>query len=167
MRQRFKLERRRLPGPALIEVKDSLAPPPELPRVIETHDLRKAMPWIVGGVLLLVVGWLVVTGARTMNITSLIFMGFMAATMVMSQATGGGNQEMSKKEVDAERADYLRYLSQAGAKYRQAGASQRAVAEWSHPDPEDLPAHVGERRMWERGNAREDDYLKIRIGRSA
>lgn len=163
MRERFPT-RRRLAVPAHNEQKFTLEPPPELPRTIEVGAVRKALPWVVGVVIIGVIVMMVITGFRQANPMYLMFMGVMAVTMITATVSqGGGNAEMSTPEVNSERAEYLRYLSLTSAKIREAAATQRANAEWSHPEPEVLAAHVGSPRMWERGST-DCDYLKIRVG---
>ncbi|MGC7322495.1 hypothetical protein RBA16_23670, partial [Mycobacteroides abscessus subsp. massiliense] len=68
------------------------------------------------------------------------------------------------EEVDAERADYLRYLSVVRENLRTHAAAQRKALEWSHPDPEELTTVPGSRRQWERDPG-DDDYLVVRAGR--
>jgi len=47
----------------------------------------------------------------------------------------GNDNKTRTEEVDAERADYLRYLSVVRDNIRTTAAEQRAAAQWSHPDP--------------------------------
>ena len=70
---------------------------------------------------------------------------------------------MRTEEVDAERADYLRYLSVVRDNVRAHAAEQRAALEWSHPEPELLAAVPGTRRQWER-DPHDPDFLVVRAG---
>ena len=47
----------------------------------------------------------------------------------------GSDNKLRTEEVDAERADYLRYLSVIRDNVRAHADEQRAGLEWSHPDP--------------------------------
>jgi type VII secretion protein EccCa len=139
-------------------------PPPELPRTVEVGAIRKALPWVVGVVIIGVIVMMVVTGFRQANPMYLMFMGVMAVTMVTATVSqGGGDAEMSTSEVNSERAEYLRYLSATAARIRAAAATQLISAQWSHPEPGVLETHIGSPRMWERGSA-DPDYLQIRVG---
>ncbi len=70
---------------------------------------------------------------------------------------------MRTEEVDAERADYLRYLSVVRDNVRAHAAEQRAALEWSHPDPALLADIPGTRRQWER-DPHDSDFLVVRAG---
>jgi len=75
----------------------------------------------------------------------------------------GGDNKMRTEEVDAERADYLRYLSVVRDNVRAQAADQRAALLWSHPQPADLAAVSGTRRQWER-DPHDGDFLVLRAG---
>lgn len=162
MRQRFK-ESRRLTAPAHKKVTFTLEHPSDLPRTIDVHPIKKALPWLFGAVIVGMVVFMVVSGLRQ-NPMYLMFMVMMLVALAQSVHIQGANTEMSTKEVDSDRAEYLRYLSGMGEKIRADAASQLAKEEWSHPDPDMLDAVTDSPRLWERGST-EDDYLKIRVGR--
>lgn len=171
MRQRFP-QRRRLLRPLDSETESAgnvptdftLNPPPELPRTIEQTAVKKALPWAFGLAMVGMVVMMFVTGFRQMNPMYLLFMGMMVIGLFQSVQQQGGNAEMSTPEVNSERAEYLRYLSGKAQEIRAAAGTQKAIAEWSHPDPEILEAVLGSPRMWERG-ASDPDYLHVRVGR--
>ncbi|EUA42970.1 ESX-3 secretion system eccC3 domain protein [Mycobacterium xenopi 3993] len=73
----------------------------------------------------------------------------------------GTDNKTRTEEVDAERADYLRYLSVVRDNIRTQAAEQRAAAEWSHPDPAELASIPGSRRQWER-DPNDSDFLVVR-----
>src|SRR6202142_3891671 len=126
--------RRRLPSPVTRKGSISIEAPPELPRVIPPSLLRRALPVVI--VLLL------------------------AATAFFR----GGDNKSRTEEVDAERADYLRYLSVVRDNIRSQAAAQRAAAEWPHPEPADRAAIPGSRRQWER-DPQDGDFLVVRAGK--
>ena len=128
--------RRRLPPPATRKGTISIEAPPELPRVIPPSLLRRALPVVI---VLLIVGMivaLVATGVRLISPQTLFFpfVLLLAATAFFR----GSDNKNRTEEVDAERADYLRYLSVIRDNIRAQAADQRAAAEWSHPEPADL-----------------------------
>jgi S-DNA-T family DNA segregation ATPase FtsK/SpoIIIE len=153
--------RRRLPPPATRKGTINIEAPPELPRVIPPSMLRRALPVVI---VLLIVGMivaLVATGIRLISPQTLFF-PFVLLLAATAFYRGGDNKNRTA-EVDAERADYLRYLSVVRDNIRAQAADQRAAAEWSHPDPTDLAAIPGSRRQWER-DPQDADFLVVRAG---
>jgi DNA segregation ATPase FtsK/SpoIIIE, S-DNA-T family len=153
--------RRRLPPPATRKGTINIEAPPELPRVIPPSMLRRALPVVI---VLLIVGMivaLVATGIRLISPQTLFF-PFVLLLAATAFYRGGDNKNRTA-EVDAERADYLRYLSVVRDNIRAQAADQRAAAEWSHPDPTDLAAIPGSRRQWER-DPHDADFLVVRAG---
>ncbi|MET0702775.1 MAG: type VII secretion protein EccCa [Mycobacterium sp.] len=153
--------RRRLPRPQSRKATITIEAPPELPRVIPPSLLRRALPYLI---VILIVGMiiaLVATGMRLVSPQTLFFpfVLLLAATALYR----GTDNKMRTEEVDAERADYLRYLSVVRDNIRAQATAQRAALEWSHPDPADLAAVPGSRRQWER-DPDDSDFLVLRAG---
>jgi DNA segregation ATPase FtsK/SpoIIIE, S-DNA-T family len=154
--------RRRLPPPTTRKGTITIEAPPELPRVIPASFLRRAMPYLI---VILIVGMivaLVATGMRLISPQTLFF-----PFVLLLAATGlyrGNDKKMRTEEVDAERADYLRYLSVVRDNVRAQAAEQRTAAQWSHPDPAALATVPGSRRQWER-DPHDPDFLVLRAGR--
>ena len=154
--------RRRVPPPSTRKGNITIEAPPELPRVIPPSLLRRAMPYLI---VILIVGMivaLVATGMRVISPQTLFFpfVLLLAATALYR----GNDNKMRTEEVDAERADYLRYLSVVRDNIRTQAAEQRAAAQWSHPDPATLASVPGSRRQWER-DPHDPDFLVLRAGR--
>src|SRR5579875_769497 len=153
--------RRRVPRPVSRKGAINIEAPPELPRAIPPSLLRRALPIVI---VILIVGMIVAmvaTGMRVISPQTLFFpfVLLLAATALYR----GTDNKMRTEEVDAERADYLRYLSVVRDNIRAQAAEQRAAAQWSHPDPAELVAIPGSRRQWERDPA-DDDFLVVRAG---
>ncbi|HEU0192161.1 MAG TPA: type VII secretion protein EccCa [Mycobacterium sp.] len=155
--------RRRLPPPPVDKGTITIEPPPELPRVIPPSFLQRALPVVI---VILIVGMVIAMVATGMRLVSPVMLFFPFALLVAAAGIyrGGGDKKARTVEVDAERADYLRYLSVVRDNIRATAAKQRAAAQWSHPDPSDLAAVPGSRRQWER-DPRDDDFLVVRTGR--
>jgi DNA segregation ATPase FtsK/SpoIIIE, S-DNA-T family len=154
--------RRRLAPPSSRKGTIIIEAPPELPRVVPPSLLRRAMPFVI---VILIVGMVVAlfaTGMRVISPQTLFFpfVLLLAATALYR----GTDNKMRTEEVDAERADYLRYLSVVRDNIRTQAAEQRAAAQWSHPDPTALATLPGSRRQWER-DPRDPDFLVLRAGR--
>jgi type VII secretion protein EccCa/type VII secretion protein EccCb len=153
---------RRLAPPSTRKGSISIEAPPELPRVIPPSLLRRAMPVVI---VMLIVGMVVALFATGMRVISpqTLFFPFVLLLAATALYRGTGNK-MRTEEVDAERADYLRYLSVVRDNIRTQAAEQRAAAEWSHPDPTALATVPGSRRQWER-DPHDSDFLVLRAGR--
>jgi len=154
--------RRRIAPPVTRRGSITIEAPPELPRVIPPSFLRRAMPYVL---VILIVGMvvaLVATGMRLISPQTLFFpfVLLLAATAMYR----GNDNKMRTEEVDAERADYLRYLSVVRDNVRAHAAGQRAAAQWSHPEPAALAGVPGSRRQWER-DPHDPDFLVLRAGR--
>lgn len=153
--------RRRVPAPVVRKGTITIEPPPELPRIVPPSLLRRALPYLI---VILIVGMivaLVATGLRLISPTTLFFpfVLLLAATALYR----GTDNKMRTEEVDAERADYLRYLSVVRDNVRAHADEQRAALEWSHPEPAALMSIPGTRRQWER-DPHDADFLVLRAG---
>ncbi|MCV7150757.1 type VII secretion protein EccCa [Mycolicibacterium pyrenivorans] len=153
--------RKRISPPVTRKGTITIESPPELPRVVPPSLLRRALPYLI---VILIVGMivaLVATGMRLISPTTLFFpfVLLLAATALYR----GSDNKMRTEEVDAERADYLRYLSVVRDNVRAHANEQRAALLWSHPEPVALASIPGTRRQWER-DPRDPDFLVLRAG---
>ncbi|WP_125079840.1 type VII secretion protein EccCa [Mycobacterium sp. P7213] len=156
--------RRRLPVPPVDRGTITIEPPPELPRLVPASFLQRALPVVI---VILIVGMVIAMVATGMRLVSPVMLFFPFALLVAAAGIyRGGDKKARTVEVDAERADYLRYLSVVRDNIRGSAAKQRAAALWSHPDPADLVAVPGSRRQWER-DPHDEDFLVVRTGRHA
>ncbi|WP_099021051.1 type VII secretion protein EccCa [Mycolicibacterium palauense] len=154
--------RRRLTPQQVRKGTITIEAPPELPRVVPPSLLRRALPYLI---VILIVGMIVAMVATGMRLISpqMLFFPFVLLLAATALYRGTDNK-MRTEEVDAERADYLRYLSVVRDNARAQAADQRAAAEWSHPEPDALAAIPGTRRQWER-DPHDPDFLVLRTGR--
>ncbi|MBY0440910.1 MAG: type VII secretion protein EccCa [Mycobacteriaceae bacterium] len=154
--------RRRLPQPATRQGAITIEAPPELPRVVPPSLLRRALPFLIVALIVGMIVAMFATGMRMLSPQTLFFpfVLLLAATALYR----GGDNKMRTEEVDAERADYLRYLSAIRDTIRTQAAQQREAAQWSHPEPTDLAGVPGTRRLWER-DPHDTDFLVVRVGR--
>lgn len=153
--------RRRLPAPEARKGTITIEAPPSLPRLVPPSLLRRVLPYLI---VILIVGMIVAlfaTGMRMISPTMLFFpfVLLLAATALYR----GSDNKLRTEEVDAERADYLRYLSVVRDNVRAQAADQRAALDWSHPEPDLLAAVPGTRRQWER-DPHDADFLVVRTG---
>jgi DNA segregation ATPase FtsK/SpoIIIE, S-DNA-T family len=153
--------RRRLDPPQVRKGAITIEPPPELPRVVPPSLLRRALPVLIVALIVGMIVAMVATGMRLISPQTLFFpfVLLLAATALYR----GGDNKMRTEEIDAERADYLRYLSVVRDNVRAQAAEQRAALLWSHPDPKSLATVPGSRRQWER-DPHDPDFLVVRTG---
>ncbi|AKK25735.1 type VII secretion protein EccCa [Mycobacterium sp. EPa45] len=152
---------RRLPAPKTDNGTIVIEPPPELPRVVPASLLRRALPFLI---VILIVGMVVAMVATGMKLISAQTLFFPFVLLLAATALyRGTDNKMRTEEVDAERADYLRYLSVIRDNVRAEAAAQRDALVWSHPDPAALTAIPGTRRQWER-DPHDGDFLVLRAG---
>nr|WP_245557076.1 type VII secretion protein EccCa [Jongsikchunia kroppenstedtii] len=139
--------------------------PPEVPRVIPPNVLARLMPVVMVVAVIGMVALMIATGGRQLLTNPLMLMFPMMMLMSMVGMFAGRAATGGKKaaELNEDRKDYLRYLTQTRAEVRETGTAQRAALEWSHPDPRALAGIVGGRRMWERRPA-DADFGHVRVG---
>jgi S-DNA-T family DNA segregation ATPase FtsK/SpoIIIE len=157
--RRLRVAPPRMPGGEV-----SLAPPPEVPRVIPGNLLTRLMPFVMIVAVIGMLALMVTVGGRdiTKNPMFLIF----PMMMIMSMAgmfMGGGRTGKAASELNEERKDYFSYLGNLRDEATETGDGQRDALEWSHPDPRALADVVGTRRMWER-RPTDADYCHVRVG---
>jgi type VII secretion protein EccCa/type VII secretion protein EccCb len=156
--------RRRLPAPTDNTGDISVEAPPELPRMIPPRWWEKGLPLFMILIVLGFVALIVLSGRAAASPMYLIF-PFMMLFTVMPFMMNRGSQDLSTPAVNAERADYLRYLSRIRDKVRKRADGRRNALLWSNPDPADLALAAGTRRQWERSPNDKRDYLHVRVGR--
>ena len=100
--------RRRLPAPPVRQGAITVEAPPELPRVVPPSLLRRALPVLIVVLIVGMIVAMVATGMRLISPQTLFFpfVLLLAATALYR----GSDNKLRTEEVDAERADYLRYL---------------------------------------------------------
>lgn len=142
-----------------------MQPPPDVPRVIPGGIMMKLLPVIM---ILAVIGMMAMmftVGGRSILTNPMMMMFPMIMVMSMVGMFAGGGRSGGKKaaELNEERKDYFRYLTQLRDEVQSTGAAQRQALEWSHPEPKALQGVVGSRRMWERRPG-DHDFGHVRVG---
>ena len=93
-----------------------------------------------------------------------LFVAFPMMTLISTAVTvAAGRGQRQGRGVDADRVDYLGYLSRLRATVTETAAAQRSSLRWSHPDPDTLWTLIGGPRMWER-RASDPDFCLVRVG---
>ncbi|WP_139980701.1 type VII secretion protein EccCa [Nocardioides litoris] len=145
-----------------------LESPPELPETTVGGGAAQALmvlPMLAGaggmGLMLTVRS----QGGGGNNTLQMVAMGMLAISFGAMALGGIGRQAGEKRrQLDADRRDYQRYLVQVRRRVRKAADQQRKAALWHHPDPATLWCIAMGTRLWER-RASDVDHLAVRIGR--
>jgi len=128
-------------------------PPPRPPRLL---------PVIVSVATLGVMGVAYFSGSAVTR--NPLYVAFPMMTLISTAVTvAAGRGQRQGRGVDADRVDYLGYLSRLRATVTEIAAAQRSSLTWSHPDPDTLWTLIGGPRMWER-RASDPDFCLVRVG---
>lgn len=147
-------------APANAEI--SVDAPPELPQLASSGVLLRLVPVAASVAAVVVTAATLLTGsAAARNPMLLAFPGMMLVSAAVTAATGRGRQR--RGGIDADRFDYLEYLSRLRAHVGEVAAAQRLSLSWDHPDPDALWTLIGGPRMWER-RVDEPDFCHVRVG---
>lgn len=160
------MRRPRITAPKTPGGEVDLQAPPEVPRVIPGNLLMKLLPLVMVVAVVGMIALMFTVGGRSMASNPMMMMFPMMMVMSMvGMFIGGGSQKAGKAaaELDEERKDYFRYLSNLRDDVDTTGEEQRAALEWAHPDPRILTDLAGTRRMWER-RGEDADYCHVRVG---
>jgi DNA segregation ATPase FtsK/SpoIIIE, S-DNA-T family len=140
----------------------AVAAPPELPRSESSSLLVRLMPIVMSVTTVGVMAAAFFSGsAATRNPTFLAFPMMMLVSVVLTAVTGRGRRRGAV--IDADRAEYLGYLSRLRRTVTETAVAQRSSLNHSHPDPDTLWTLIGGPRMWERRPA-DSDFCVVRVG---
>ncbi|MCC3315845.1 type VII secretion protein EccCa [Nocardia africana] len=143
----------------------ALTAPPEIPRPVPPALLMRLMPVVMVVAVVGMLAMMVMMGRNLLaNPFMLMFPMMMLMSMVgmMAGMRGSGGPKRAA-ELNEERKDYFRYLDQVRRDVRKTGRAQLQSLIWSHPEPADLCAVAGTRRMWER-RPNDPDFGHVRVG---
>lgn len=143
----------------------NLQAPPEVPRAVPGNLFIRLLPLVMVIAVIGMIALMFSVGGRAMasNPMMMMFPMMMVLSMVGMFMGGGGRSGKAAAELNEERKDYFRYLSNLRDDADTTAGEQRRALEWSHPDPRVLPEIVGTRRMWERRPA-DSDFCHVRVG---
>ena len=151
----------RLPAPAFETADVVVAAPLEVTRPTRTNVMIRFLPAVMA---LATVGMMaVVYFSRSAVGHNPAFMTFPLMMLLSAVATVVSGADRQRGEINAERAEYLGYLSDLRGAAAKTAAAQRCSLVWCHPDPDTLWTLVGGCRMWERRVA-DPDFCHVRVG---
>ncbi len=148
--------------PPLFETADTVvAAPPEVTRPVRTNVMTRLLPVVMA---IVTVGMMaVVFVSRSGVARNPVFMTFPLMMLLSAVATVVSGADRQRGEINADRAEYLGYLSDLRGTVVKTAAAQCYSLVWCHPDPDALWTLVGSCRMWERRPA-DSDFCDVRIG---
>ncbi len=152
----------RTPVPPVVTADVAVAPPPRLPRQTRGAALARLLPMVVAGAMIPIVAVAYRTGAATArNPIFMLFPLMMLVSMIVTVLTGWNRRHGA--ELDADRDDYLDYLSGLREAITETTTAQHRSLNWCHSRPDALWTLAGGPRMWERRRG-DADFGRIRIG---
>jgi DNA segregation ATPase FtsK/SpoIIIE, S-DNA-T family len=161
MTQGFAPVVRRLP-PAVATTDIAIEAPPGLPPPQSPGLLARLLAVVMSVATIGVMAAAFFSGsAVTRNPMYVAFPVMTLFSMAVTAATGRGRRP--GRGIDADRVDYLGYLSRLRISVTEMAAAQRLSLIESHPDPDTLWTLIGGPRMWER-RASDSDFCLVRVG---
>ncbi|OBA73069.1 type VII secretion protein EccC [Mycobacterium sp. 1554424.7] len=92
-----------------------------------------------------------------------MFVAFPMMTLLSLGVTAAAGRGQRRGRLEADRVDYLAYLSGLRTAVTEMATAQWLSLSWSHPDPDTLWTLIGGPRMWER-RASDPDFCVVRVG---
>jgi DNA segregation ATPase FtsK/SpoIIIE, S-DNA-T family len=155
------MSRARVPMPAFESADIVVMAPQEVTRQPQMNLMIRFLPVVTA---IATVGTMtVVFYSRSSGARNPAFMMFPLMMLASAAATVFSGADRRRGEINAERAEYLGYLSTLRATAVKTAAAQHHSLTWCHPDPDTLWTLVGGCRMWER-RAADSDFCHVRIG---
>jgi DNA segregation ATPase FtsK/SpoIIIE, S-DNA-T family len=151
----------RLPDPVFETADVVIAAPLEVARPTRTNAMIRFLPVVMA---LATVGMMAVLFfSRSVVGHNPAFMTFPLMMLLSAVGTVVSGADRQRGEINADRAEYLGYLSGLRDAAVKTAAAQRSSLVWCHPDPDTLWTLAGGCRMWERRGA-DSDFCHVRIG---
>ena len=137
-----------------------VAAPPELPPSASSHVLVRLLPVVMSVATVGAMAAAFMSGSAVgRNPMFLAFPMMMLVSVVVTALTGRGG----RRGIDADRAEYLGYLSRLRRTVAETAEAQRLSLAWDHPGPDALWTLIGGPRMWDRRPG-DVDFCVVRVG---
>jgi DNA segregation ATPase FtsK/SpoIIIE, S-DNA-T family len=151
----------RLPPPVFETADIAVVAPPEVKRPVRSSAITRLLPVAMAIATLATMAVVLYSGATVARNPMLMMFPLMMLVSAAATVMAGGDRRCG--EIDADRAEYLGYLSDLRGAVVKTAAVQRLSLVWCHPDPATLWTLAGGYRMWER-RAADSDFCHVRIG---
>ena len=136
-------------GPRLTPGEITVAPPDDLGIEVPPSGLQKALPYVMGGGMLGMIGIMIFTGVRQLS-PYMLMMPLMMIMGTFGFMAGGGPGGKKIPEIDEDRKEYLRYLGNIRERVAESATAQVTFFAYHAPHPDDLLSLVGTTRQWSR-----------------
>src|SRR5277367_6911230 len=151
----------RVPRPVYDTTDIVVAAPQEVARQAQLSPMVRFLPIVTAIATVGAMG--VAYSSRSAVARNPAFLIFPLMMLVSTVTTVISNADRHRGAINAERADYLGYLSDVRADVVNTAAAHNQSLIWCHPDPDTLWKLVGGCRMWER-RVSDSDFCQVRIG---
>jgi ESX secretion system protein EccC len=151
----------RQPPPVFETADIAVVAPPEVNRPGRTSVIARFLPVAMAIATLAMIAVALYSGAAVARNPMLMMFPLMMLVSAAATVVTGGDRRCG--EINADRAEYLGYLSDLRGAVVKTAAAQRLSLVWCHPDPDTLWTLAGGYRMWER-RAVDSDFCHVRIG---
>jgi DNA segregation ATPase FtsK/SpoIIIE, S-DNA-T family len=152
--------RRRPPTPDTADI--AVAAPPEVARPTPSGLLVRLLPAAMSVASLGVMATAFFSGSAVTRNPAFLALPMMMLVSVLATALAGRGRGLGAG-IDADRVDYLGYLSGLRRTVVETAAAQRISLWHDNPDPGALWTLIGGPRMWER-RAGDPDFCVVRVG---
>lgn len=149
-------------GPRLTPGEINVTPPDDLGVEIPPSGIQKALPWVMGGGIVGMLAIMLFTGIRQLS-PYMLMMPLMMVMATVGFMAGGGPGGKRVPEINADRKEYLRYLSGLRTRVTASASAQVAFFNYYAPHPDDLLSIIGTNRQWSR-QTNADFYGATRVG---
>ncbi|TRW81679.1 type VII secretion protein EccCb [Mycolicibacterium sp. 018/SC-01/001] len=141
----------------------ALDAPPPVPEATPVHPLARLMP-VAMVVAVVGMGALYLrSGVASARSPMFLVLPAMMVVSLIGMLAHGGRGGLRTAEIDAQRADYLRYLDATDAVLQAGAAAQHRWLHRHHPEPAALWPLAGTPQMWQRGDDH-SEFLCVRVG---
>jgi type VII secretion protein EccCa len=149
-------------GPRLTPGEINVTPPDDLGVEIPASGIQKMLPYVMGGGMLGMIAIMIFTGVRQLS-PYMLMMPLMMIMGTFGFMAGGGAGGKKVPEINADRREYLRYLSGLRTRVTSSASAQVTFFNYNAPHPDDLLSLVGTNRQWSR-QANDGFYAATRLG---
>lgn len=137
--------------------------PPALPEATPVNPVARLMPIVLVAAVVGMSALYLRSGASSPRSPMFLVLPAMMLVSVIGMLAHGGRGGARTAEINAQRAEYLRYLDTVEAALGAGAADQYSWLHHHHPEPAALWPRAGTARMWQRDDAH-PEFLRVRVG---
>ena len=141
----------------------ALDAPPTLPEATPVSPMARMMPVAMVAAVIGMSALYLRSGASSPRSPMFFALPVMMLVSLVGMLAHGGRGGARTAEINAQRADYLRYLDTVDGILRAGAAAQHRWVHRHHPEPEALWSLAGTQQMWQRDETH-PEFLCVRVG---